>query len=128
MRLNKWLSTQQWPEDLKFKFRGADEEQKEAGDFLSKAVIAALALMFIILITQFNSFYQTFLTLFTVILSVFGVMLGILITGQTFSIIMTGTGIVALAGIVVNNAIVFVVLIFTTQIQRNERSHVCHSN
>ncbi|GIR68196.1 MAG: hypothetical protein CM15mP73_0170 [Hyphomicrobiales bacterium] len=64
--------------------------------------------MFIILITQFNSFYQTFLTLFTVILSVFGVMLGILITGQTFSIIMTGTGIVALAGIVVNNAIVFI--------------------
>ncbi|MED5287592.1 MAG: efflux RND transporter permease subunit, partial [Pseudomonadota bacterium] len=106
--IEQWLSTQQWPEDLKFKFRGADEEQKEAGDFLSKAAIAALALMFIILITQFNSFYQTFLTLFTVILSVFGVMLGILITGQTFSIIMTGTGIVALAGIVVNNAIVFI--------------------
>ncbi len=106
--IEKWLADQQWSEDLKFKFRGADEEQKEAGDFLSKAAVAALALMFIILITQFNSFYQTFLTLFTVILSVFGVMLGILITGQTFSIIMTGTGIVALAGIVVNNAIVFI--------------------
>ena len=64
--------------------------------------------MFLILITQFNSFYQTFLTLFTVVLSVFGVMIGIMITGQTFSIIMTGTGIVALAGIVVNNAIVFI--------------------
>ena len=106
--IEKWLADQQWSEDLKFKFRGADEEQKEAGDFLSKDAVAALALMFIILITQFNSFYQTFLTLFTVILSVFGVMLGILITGQTFSIIMTGTGIVALAGIVVNNAIVFI--------------------
>ena len=106
--IEKWLADQQWSEDLKFQFRGADEEQKEAGDFLSKAAVAALALMFIILITQFNSFYQTFLTLFTVILSVFGVMLGILITGQTFSIIMTGTGIVALAGIVVNNAIVFI--------------------
>lgn len=106
--IEKWLADQKWSEDLKFKFRGADEEQKEAGDFLSKAAVAALALMFIILITQFNSFYQTFLTLFTVILSVFGVMLGILITGQTFSIIMTGTGIVALAGIVVNNAIVFI--------------------
>ena len=91
--IEKWLADQQWSEDLKFQFRGADEEQKEAGDFLSKAAVAALALMFIILITQFNSFYQTFLTLFTVILSVFGVMLGILITGQTFSIIMTGTGI-----------------------------------
>ena len=106
--IEQWLDTQQWSDDLKFKFRGADEEQKEAGEFLGKAAIAALALMFIILITQFNSFYQTFLTLFTVILSVFGVMLGILITGQTFSIIMTGTGIVALAGIVVNNAIVFI--------------------
>ena len=106
--IEKWLADQEWSEDLKFQFRGADEEQKEAGDFLSKAAVAALALMFIILITQFNSFYQTFLTLFTVILSVFGVMLGILITGQTFSIIMTGTGIVALAGIVVNNAIVFI--------------------
>ena len=58
--IEQWLKTQQWPEDLKFKFRGADEEQKEAGDFLSKAAIAALALMFIILITQFNSFYQTY--------------------------------------------------------------------
>ncbi|MEL0184691.1 MAG: efflux RND transporter permease subunit, partial [Hyphomicrobiales bacterium] len=106
--IEQWLDSQNWPDDVKFKFRGADEEQKEAGAFLGKAALAALALMFIILITQFNSFYQTFLTLFTVILSAFGVMLGILITGQTFSIIMTGTGIVALAGIVVNNAIVFI--------------------
>ncbi|MDG2186764.1 MAG: efflux RND transporter permease subunit [Hyphomicrobiales bacterium] len=106
--INLWLSSQEWPENIKFKFRGADEEQKEAGAFLGKAAVAALALMFIILITQFNSFYQTFLTLFTVILSVFGVMIGILLTGQTFSIIMTGTGIVALAGIVVNNSIVFI--------------------
>jgi multidrug efflux pump len=106
--IEQWLDNQNWPEDVKFKFRGADEEQKEAGAFLGKAALAALALMFVILITQFNSFYQTFLTLFTVILSTFGVMLGIIITGQTFSIIMTGTGIVALAGIVVNNAIVFI--------------------
>ncbi len=106
--IEQWLDNQNWPQDVKFKFRGADEEQKESGAFLGKAALGALALMFIILITQFNSFYQTFLTLFTVILSTFGVMLGILITGQTFSIIMTGTGIVALAGIVVNNAIVFI--------------------
>ena len=106
--INQWLSDQDWPENIKFKFRGADEEQKEAGAFLGKAALGALALMFLILITQFNSFYQTFLTLFTVVLSVFGVMIGIMITGQTFSIIMTGTGIVALAGIVVNNAIVFI--------------------
>jgi len=57
-------------------------------------------------VTQFNSFYQTALTLSTVLMSAMGVLLGMIITGQAFSIIMTGTGIVALAGIVVNNAIV----------------------
>ncbi|MFV2092119.1 MAG: efflux RND transporter permease subunit, partial [Hyphomicrobiales bacterium] len=101
-----WLKTQDWPTGVQFRFRGADEEQKEAGAFLGKAALAALFLMFIILVTQFNSFYQTALTLSTVLMSAIGVLLGMLITGQTFSIIMTGTGIVALAGIVVNNAIV----------------------
>jgi multidrug efflux pump len=106
--INNWIKTGQWPEEIEFKFRGADEEQKEAGAFLSKAALGAIALMFLILITQFNSFYQTILTLSTVILSIAGVLLGMLVTGQTFSIIMTGTGIVALAGIVVNNSIVFI--------------------
>jgi multidrug efflux pump len=106
--INNWIKAGQWPEEIEFKFRGADEEQKEAGAFLSKAALGAIALMFLILITQFNSFYQTVLTLSTVILSIAGVLLGMLITGQTFSIIMTGTGIVALAGIVVNNSIVFI--------------------
>jgi multidrug efflux pump len=69
-------------------------------------MIGSLFLMFIILLTQFNSFYQSFLTLATVVLAVFGVLLGMAVTGQAFSIIMTGTGVLALAGIVVNNAIV----------------------
>ena len=90
------------------RFRGADEDQKEAGQFLVYAAAGALFLMFIILVTQFNSFYQTFLTLSTVILAIVGVLIGMLITGQKFSIIMTGTGVVALAGIVVNNAIVLI--------------------
>ena len=106
--VNDWLKTVPWSEEIEFKFRGADEEQKEAGAFLSKAALGAICLMFLILITQFNSFYQTILTLSTVLLSIIGVLLGMLITGQTFSIIMTGTGIVALAGIVVNNSIVFI--------------------
>ena len=104
--VDEWLKAQTWPPGVQFRFRGADEEQKEAGEFLGKAAIAALFLMFIILVTQFNSFYQTALTLSTVMMSAIGVLLGMIITGQTFSIIMTGTGIVALAGIVVNNAIV----------------------
>ena len=71
-------------------------------------MLAALFIMFIILVTQFNSFYHTAITLSTVLLSVVGVMIGMLVTGQAFSVIMTGTGVVALAGIVVNNAIVLI--------------------
>lgn len=106
--LQAWLDTQTWPDNVFMKFRGADEEQKESGAFLGKAALGALFLMFIILVTQFNSFYQSFLTLSTVIMSVFGVLIGLTLTGQKFSIIMTGTGVVALAGIVVNNAIVLI--------------------
>lgn len=106
--LEKWLKSETWPQGVRFRFRGADEEQKEAGEFLGKAMIGSLFIMFIILLTQFNSFYQTFLTLSTVVLSIIGVLLGMIVTGQTFSIIMTGTGVVALAGIVVNNSIVLI--------------------
>ncbi|MCV6576075.1 MAG: efflux RND transporter permease subunit [Cohaesibacter sp.] len=106
--IQAWLDSQSWADGVVFKFRGADEEQKESGIFLMKAAVGALFIMAMILITQYNSFYQTFLTLSTVILSIFGVLLGMLITGQKFSIIMTGTGVVALAGIVVNNAIVLI--------------------
>lgn len=106
--LNTWLETQAFPDNIFLQFRGADEDQKESGEFLMRAMIASLFLMFLILLTQFNSFYQTFLTLSTVVMSVMGVLLGMLVTGQKFSIIMTGTGIVALAGIVVNNAIVLI--------------------
>jgi multidrug efflux pump len=107
-QIQTWLDTQVWPDTLQMRFRGADEEQKEAGAFLGKAAMASLFLMFIILVTQYNSFYQTFLTLLTVVLAIVGVLLGMLVTGQKFSIIMTGTGVVALAGIVVNNAIVLI--------------------
>ncbi|SDU15049.1 efflux RND transporter permease subunit [Stappia sp. ES.058] len=106
--LQAWLDGQTFADNVFLKFRGADEDQKESGEFLQKAMIGSLFLMFIILVTQFNSFYQTILTLSTVIMSVFGVLLGMALMGQKFSIIMTGTGVVALAGIVVNNAIVLI--------------------
>ncbi|WP_417684140.1 efflux RND transporter permease subunit [Roseibium sp.] len=106
--LQTWIDGQTFPDNVFLQFRGADEDQKESGEFLMKAMIASLFLMFLILLTQFNSFYQTFLTLSTVVMSVMGVLLGMMITGQKFSIIMTGTGVVALAGIVVNNAIVLI--------------------
>ena len=93
---------------VSIEFRGEDEEQKAAQAFLGKAFMVALFLMAIILVTQFNSFYSAFLILSAVVMSTVGVMLGLLITDQPFGIIMTGIGLIALAGIVVNNNIVLI--------------------
>jgi multidrug efflux pump len=106
--LQAWIKQQSWPDGIFFRFRGADEEQKESFEFLIRAMLGSLFLMFIILVTQFNSFYQTVITLMTVVLATAGALIGMVVTGQKFSIIMTGTGIIALAGIVVNNAIVLI--------------------
>ena len=89
-------------------FKGEDEEQEKARAFLSKAFGVALFIMAVILVTQFNSFYSAFLILTAVIMSTVGVLLGLLATGRPFSIIMNGIGVVALAGIVVNNNIVLI--------------------
>ena len=91
-----------------YQFRGANEEQNNSAAFLSKAFSLAMALMAILLVTQFNSYYQALLILSSVLLSTTGVLLGLLISNQTFSVILTGTGIVALAGIIVNNNIVLI--------------------
>ncbi len=107
-QIDNWIKQQTWPADIDLVFKGADEDQKKSGAFLVKAMIGALFMMFIILVTQFNSFYQTAITLLTVVLSLVGVLIGMMVTGQLFSIIMTGTGVVALAGIVVNNSIVLI--------------------
>jgi multidrug efflux pump len=106
--LDGWIKKQQWKDGVSFKFRGADEDQKKSAAFLQKALLGSLFLMFMILVIQFNSFYHTALTLMTVIMSAVGVILGMLVMRHYFSIIMTGTGIVALAGVVVNNAIVLI--------------------
>ena len=106
--IQAWLATQDWPSDLRIKFRGANEEQAESLAFVSVAFGMSLLLMFVLLVTQFNSFYQSSLILFAVILSTAGVLIGLLITGNPFSAILTGVGVVALAGIVVNNNIVLI--------------------
>jgi multidrug efflux pump len=89
-------------------FKGEDEEQKKASAFLGRAFMIALFLMAIILVTQFNRFYSAFLILTAVVMSTVGVMLGLLIIQQPFSIVMSGIGVIALAGIVVNNNIVLI--------------------
>ncbi|SNR26983.1 efflux RND transporter permease subunit [Puniceibacterium sediminis] len=106
--LNDWLATSPLPAGIDPVWTGDQEEQDESMAFLGKAFAAALGLMFIILLAQFNSFYNATLVLLAVVLSTAGVLIGMLVMGQTFSIIMTGTGIVALAGIVVNNNIVLI--------------------
>jgi multidrug efflux pump len=89
-------------------FKGEDEEQKESQAFLSQAFLIALFLIAVILVTQFNSFYQALLILSAVVFSTVGVLLGLLITQQPFGIVMSGVGVIALAGIVVNNNIVLI--------------------
>jgi len=106
--LKTWIGEQTWPQGVEFEFAGADEQTNETNAFMAQAGGAAMFLMFLILLTQFNSFYQVAITLSTVVMSVAGVLLGMLITGQSFSAIMTGVGIVSLAGIVVNNSIVLI--------------------
>ncbi|MEP1328027.1 efflux RND transporter permease subunit [Pseudophaeobacter sp.] len=106
--ITKWLDTGPLDRAVAWEWTGDQEEQAESGAFLSKAFAGALALMFVILLAQFNSFYNAVLVLLAVVLSTTGVLIGMMVMQQPFSIIMTGTGIVALAGIVVNNNIVLI--------------------
>ncbi|SFS43952.1 multidrug efflux pump [Sulfitobacter marinus] len=106
--ITKWLETAPLPAGISYEWTGDQEDQAESQAFLSSAFTAALGLMFIILLAQFNSIYNSVLVLIAVVLSTTGVLIGMLVMDQTFSIIMTGTGIVALAGIVVNNNIILI--------------------
>ncbi len=87
---------------------GENQDQQEAQSFLTKAFSVALFMMLMILLLQFNSFYSGLLILFAVVMSTAGVLIGLMITGQAFGIVMTGVGVIALAGIVVNNNIILI--------------------
>ncbi len=107
--ITEWLQTENpLPEGIGWEWTGEQQDQEEAGEFLVVAFGAALGLMFLILLAQFNSFYNAVLVLLAVVLSTAGVLIGMLVLQQPFSVIMTGTGIMALAGIVVNNNIVLI--------------------
>jgi multidrug efflux pump len=90
------------------KFAGDAEDQEETAKFLKGAFILALLAMFLLMLIQFNSFYESFIILTAVFLSVTGILLGLLLSGQTFGIVMCGVGIIALAGTVVNNNIILI--------------------
>lgn len=105
--IQQWIDNAE-PSEVSIRFRGANEEQLKAAEFLSVAFSLAMAVMLIMLVMQFNSFYQASLILFSVVMSTAGVLLGLMVAQATFSTILTGVGIVALAGIVVNNNIVLI--------------------
>jgi multidrug efflux pump len=96
------------PDGLMVNVAGEQEDQQESMQFLASAFMIAIGLMALILVTQFNSFYQAGLVLSAIVFSTAGVLMGLLITGQAFGIVMVGMGVIALAGIVVNNNIVLI--------------------
>ncbi|MBO6846801.1 MAG: efflux RND transporter permease subunit [Maricaulis sp.] len=96
------------PPQVEVSYLGADEENAEAGAFFAGAMMASLFMMAVILLWQFNNFWHVLLTLQAVVLSVVGVFLGVFLTFPYISVLFLGTGIVTLAGIVVNNNIVLI--------------------
>ncbi|AXV66024.1 MULTISPECIES: efflux RND transporter permease subunit [Pseudoalteromonas] len=107
-RLQAQLEEQGLDPRVKIKVRGETEDQDESELFLEQAFVVALFVMGIILVTQFNSFYQAFLILSAVLFSTVGVFLGLIVLQQPFGIVMSGIGVISLAGIVVNNNIVLI--------------------
>jgi len=96
------------PAGYSLAYVGKDKEMKESGAFLSKAFAVALGLILVVLVLQFNSVLLPLVIIFSVVLSLIGVMWGLLICRMRFGVVMTGVGVISLAGIVVNNAIVLV--------------------
>ena len=103
-----FATAEDWNPAVNVTYKGETEDQAEAEEFLTRAFTAALFLMAIILVAQFNSFYQAFLILTAVVFSTVGVLLGLIVTNQPFGIVMSGIGVISLAGIVVNNNIVLI--------------------
>ncbi len=106
--IDQKLKEYPFPEGITYRMTGEQEEMKKNFAFLQRALLIAVFLIFLILVTEFNSVKQPFIILSTVILSLIGVLLGLVIFQMDFIVVMTMIGIIALAGIVVNNAIVLI--------------------
>lgn len=106
--LEDFMSSYELPEGITYTFTGEQQQQAEDSAFLGTAFLVALFMIFIIIVTQFNSLISPFIIIMSVFFSTIGVFLGYWITGKTINIIFTGVGIISLAGIVVNNAIVLI--------------------
>jgi multidrug efflux pump len=108
MQIEAALEEAGLPNGVNYTFKGDAEEQIETGVFLMKAFFFAIFMMVVILVTQFNSIYRAGLVLSAIVLSFAGVYMGLMIRGEPFGIVMSGVGMIALAGIVVNNNIVLI--------------------
>lgn len=118
VKLEKYQADGHIPAGINYKFSGQQEEQEKEMAFLSKALMIAVFLILLIIVAQFNSYSMPSVIMLTVLLSLIGVLLGLVITRQNFVIMMTMIGIISLAGVVVNNAIV---LIDYTNLLRKKR-------
>ncbi|MCB2221196.1 MAG: efflux RND transporter permease subunit [Bacteroidetes bacterium] len=107
-QLRELMKQFEMPPGYKYEFTGEQQEQEESAEFLSRAMLIALSLILIILVSQFNSVVKPGIILFSVLLSTIGVFGGLGTFKMDFIVIMTGIGIVSLAGVVVNNAIVLI--------------------
>jgi len=107
-QLKAWLAGAKLDKNVHVIFKGEDEDQKEAADFLGHAFMLTLVLMFMIMLIQFNNFYHTFIIMSAVFLSTVGVLIGLIVTMQPFGVVMCGVGVIALGGIVLNNNILFI--------------------
>lgn len=106
--LTKAIADMDLPPSVEVSFGGEAEDQQESMIFLIGAFFTAIALMFTALVTQFNSFWQALVVMSAIVFSIAGVLIGLMITGRPFGIVMGGIGVIALAGIVVNNNIVLI--------------------
>ncbi len=118
-QLKERLAAYDMPEGFSFKFTGQQEDQASDTAFLTNALIIAVLLIFLIMVSQFNSVLMPIIILTSVLFSMIGVLLGIQIFNMDFVILMTGIGIISLAGVVVNNAIV---LIDFVELERKRRA------
>ena len=120
--VQKELASLKLPSGYRIQYRGESEDQDEAQTFLTEAFIGALMIIMLILVTEFNSLFKPLIIISSVILSTMGVFIGLLITAKPFGVIMTGIGVISLAGVVVNNAIVL--LDYTIQLRERGMGNI----
>ena len=121
-KMDKYVASGKLPNSVSFRFSGQQDDQAKEMAFLSNALLVAVFCVLLIIVAQFNSFSAPGIIMFAVVLSLIGVFLGLVISQQSFVIIMTMIGIISLAGIVVNNAIVLID--YTNLLQKNRREEL----